>query len=177
MFYHFNFLIQDFVSTFVHRYLAAESKWFFFFFLHSCVGKQRALHWVSHSLQPTICLGGFFVPRWMELPHSFKKNYSIIFCCGLIHSLFPYWWIFRWFPFLSFSRSLMVFLVGRGEVTTMPLVKISSGLEVEGGFYIMCHMAVAVRCKNEDGDQSVVCFASYISFLRFPWRITTNWMA
>ena len=55
-----------------------------------------------------------------------------------------------------------------GEVTTMPLVKIPSGLEVEGGFYIMCQMAVAVRRENEDGDQSVVCFASYISFLRLP---------
>jgi len=50
----------------------------------------------------------------------------------------------------------------------MPLVKILSGLEVEGGFYIMCQMAVAVRSRNEDGDQSVVCFASYISFLRLP---------
>ena len=46
--------------------------------------------------------------------------------------------------------------------------KNSSGLEVEGGFYIMCQMAVAVRSRNEDGDQSVVCFASYISFLRLP---------
>lgn len=46
-----------------------------------------------------------------------KKNYSIIFCCGLIHSLFPYWWIFRRFPFLSFSLSVLFCFVfwGGGE--------------------------------------------------------------
>lgn len=141
---------------------------FFFFPPHGYVGKQRALQWVSHSLQPTICFGGFFIPRWIELPHSLKKkNYSIIFCCGLIHSLFPYWWIFRRFPFLSFSLSVLFCFLGWGggreEVTTMPLVKIPSGLEVESGFYVMYQMAAAV-----------VCFASYISFLRLPWRITTN---
>lgn len=97
-----------------------------------------------------------------------KKNYSIIFCCGLIYGLFPYWWIFRRFPFLSFSLSRVFFFGGgsgggREEVTTMPLVKIPSGLEVESGFYVMYQMAVAV-----------VCFASYISFLTLPWRITTN---
>lgn len=69
--------------------------------------------------------------------------------------------------FLSLSHGFFWREV-RGEVTTMPLVKIPSGLEVEGGFYIMCQMAVAVRRENEDGDQSVVCFASYISFLRLP---------
>ena len=70
--------------------------------------------------------------------------------------------------FLSLSCFFVVVVGGREEVTTMPLVKILSGLEVEGGFYIMCQMAVAVRSRNEDGDQSVVCFASYISFLRLP---------